>query len=109
LAARTRSSSGPLSALVGALAVLALPAAVVVSRLSERFELLDAAFAIPVAAVLGILAIVLARRGRAQVRSLRRAGGAQVAAGRALGLLGLCLAITAAIAVGFYAFLVAFQ
>lgn len=109
MAARTRSSSGPLAACAGALATLALPIAIAASWASQPVELLHAAFAIPVAAGLGIAAILLSRRGRSQVRTLRRSGSAEVAAGRALGLLGLCLAITATISVGFYAVLVLFQ
>ena len=91
------------------LAVAAIPVAIVVSLASERIDLLDAAYAIPVAALLGIAALLLARRGRGQVRTLRPRGGAQVKIGRALGLVGVCLAVTATISVGFYALLVAVQ
>jgi hypothetical protein len=94
---------------VGVLGVLALPVGVFLSWLSTSVELLYAAFAIPVALGLGVLALALARRARSQVRALRRGGHTQAALGRALGLLAICLGITASISVGFYGVLVLFQ
>jgi hypothetical protein len=89
---------------VGALAVVAVPAAIVVAELSDPLELLHAAVAIPVAAVAGAAAIVLARRARAQVQlTLGRIGGQRLAGlGRALGLAGLWIAVTATLAVAVY-------
>ncbi len=61
-----RSSNGLawVSVVVGAASVVALPVAIYSSRFSERYELLHAGFVIPVAAGLGLVAIVLARRAR---------------------------------------------
>jgi hypothetical protein len=84
-----------------------MPAAIVVSRRLEGYELLDAAYAIPVGAALGVAAVALARRARLRIeRTLGRASGAGVArVGRLLGLLGFCLATSGAIAVATYAVL----
>ncbi len=92
---------------LGLLAVAAVPAAIALSEQVESVELLHAGAAAPVAAVVGLVAIALARRARQQIQlTLGRVGGARVAwTGRALGMLGLYLAVTAALAVGFYGLL----
>jgi hypothetical protein len=113
LAVPTRSSNpaatGALAA--GLLAVAALPAAIALAQVSARVKLVQAAAGAPVAALLGIAALVLARRARRRSeRSLGRAGGMGAArAGRILGVLGLCLAASGAIAIGFYGLLVHYQ
>jgi hypothetical protein len=92
------------------LAAVVIPAAIVYSRFSERFELLHAAWAIPVATVLGLVALGLARRARRQLRfTLVRGRHAAARVGRALAILALCLAVTATISIGFYRLLVEFQ
>ena len=93
------------------LAVAALPAAVAFAQISSRVKLTQAAAGAPVAAVLGAAALLLARRAlRRSERTLGRAGGEGVArAGRVLGVIGLCLAASAAIAIGFYGLLVHYQ
>jgi hypothetical protein len=90
--------------LVGLAGVAALPAAVGLAERTDLIRLIEAAGAIPVAAVLGVTAIVVARRARQRVeRTLWRVGGARVArVGQALGVLGVCLALSGAIAIGFY-------
>jgi hypothetical protein len=95
------------SVLLGLLAVAALPAAIAATELLERFDLLDAAAAIPVAFVLAVAALVLARSARRRFeRTLGRVGGRRTAfVGKGLGLLALGLAFSGAIAVGFYAVL----
>jgi hypothetical protein len=89
---------------LGLLAVAVLPGVVFASEWREEVELLDAAWAIPAAAVLAVAAIRLARAARRRTeRTLGRVGGARTArVGRLLGVLGLALALSAAIAVGFY-------
>jgi hypothetical protein len=84
-----------------------LPAAIVGTRSSERYDLLDAAYAIPLAAALGLLAWALARRARSRLApTLGHPRGSRTARlGRFLGLLGLVLALTAAGSVGVYAVL----
>jgi hypothetical protein len=96
-----------LSVFVGLLAVAVLPAAIVATRWSKRYELLHAAAAIPVAALLGLLAIALARRARSRLApTLGHPKGTRTARlGRLLGLLGFLLALTAAGSVGIYAVL----
>ncbi len=93
---------------MGALAAVAVPVGVVVSRWVGGVRLLDAAIAIPVAVVLGWSAILLGRRSRRQVLwTLGRVGGQDVArAGTMLGVVALCLAATAGVALGFYGLLV---
>lgn len=95
------------SLVLGALSVAALPAAIAVAQYLEQIDLLHAAAGIPVAALAGLLAILLGRRARRIAWiTLGRAGGARVAfAGRLLGGLGLYLATTAALAFGFYGLL----
>lgn len=58
-------------------------------------------------ALLGLLAIMLARKAQfVTERTLGRVGGAGIArAGKFLGLLSLCIGLTAALALGFYAVL----
>ena len=89
---------------VGLLSVVTVPAAVFATRYSDRYDLLHAAFSIPVAVALGIAALALARAARKRnERTLGRAGRLRVAAwGRALAVLGLSIAASAAIAVGVY-------
>ena len=93
--------------LVGLLALAVVPAAVAVAQISDTVELLHAAVAIPVAAVLGIAALVLGSRGRRAARlTLGRVGGDRLARlGRLLGGLAVYVAVTAALAVGFYGLL----
>jgi hypothetical protein len=89
---------------LGVLATLTLPVAIVATRYSSSYELLHAGFAIPLAVAFGIFAIVLARKARAFDRAtLGRAGGGRTARiGRFLGILGLCIAASGAIAVAVY-------
>jgi hypothetical protein len=92
-------------------AVAVLPVAVVLTDRLEQFHLLHAAAAIPVAVLVSFFALVLAARARRQVQlTLGRVGGDRLARiGRALGLLGIYVAFTAGLAVGFYAVLAAFS
>jgi hypothetical protein len=115
LVARTSSSSGTAtpsrrngrawaSFVVGFLSVATLPVAIALAQLLEEVELLDAAAAIPLAAAFGISALVLARGARRRIeRTIGRVGGRGPARfGRVLGVLGLCLAVSASIAVASY-------
>ena len=81
--------------MTGALSVATLPIAIYLTRFSEDYELLHAAYALPVAA--------LARRSRrldSFVLSGRAGKAAQV--GRVLGVIGLCLVASALVALGVY-------
>jgi hypothetical protein len=96
--------------LLGALAVATLPGAIAFSWFSDRLELLDAAWAIPAAAVLGLVALGLARRARRQLRfTLVRGRHTAARVGRLLAVAALCLAIAATISVAFYRLLVEYQ
>ena len=115
MAVRTSSSSvsesangaawGSVVAGVGSIATM--PLAVYLTRFSGSYELLDAAFAIPVGAALGVAAIVLARSARRRTAlSLGRIGGGGVArAGRILGIVGICIALAALVSVAVYGLL----
>jgi hypothetical protein len=96
--------------LAGLLAVAVVPAAVGLAELLAEVRLLDAAAAIPVALACGIAALWLARGARRRVeRTLGRIGGGGAArAGKTLGVIGICLAVAAAIAVATYYALVRF-
>jgi hypothetical protein len=84
-----------------------MPVAVVLTRWSDSYDLLHAAFAIPLGLVFGAAALASARSARrVEERTLGRVGGRRAARlGRALGILGLALAATAAVAVGVYGLL----
>jgi hypothetical protein len=93
--------------LVGLLATATMPLAILATRYSGSYELLHAGFAIPVALALGAGAIGLARGAlRHDDMRLGRAGGRRVARlGRALGVLGIALASTCAVALAVYGIL----
>ena len=100
MAARTRSSRSTSGAvLLGAIGVAAVPAAVAYSRWSSTFSLLDAAWLIPVAAICSLGAMARVRGTAGHVR-FTRAGGVRTA--RILSLIGICITLSASIAVGFY-------
>ena len=96
------------SVVAGVASVAALPLAIYLTRFSDSYDLLHAGFAIPVAAALGAVAVVLAQRARMQsALSLAGAGASPgtATAGRVLGILGLSLAASALVALGVYGLL----
>ena len=95
------------SIVVGVLAVATMPVAILATRYSGSYDLLHAGFAIPVAVLLGAVAIGLARGAlRHDDLRLEQAGGRGAArVGRALGVLGIALGATALVAVSVYGFL----
>jgi hypothetical protein len=95
------------SLVLGLLAAAALPAAVAYAYSSATLQLIWAGVAVPVAFVLGIGALAAARAGerRARMTLLRRSGSGVARLGRLLGLLGVLLAGTGAIALAVYGFL----
>ena len=100
MAGRTSSNSRPsLAVLLGLVGILAIPSAVAYSRYSTGFKLLDAVWAIPVAAAASIGGLLMVRGTAGHVR-FTRARGVRLA--RILTVAGLCVALSAAIAVGFY-------
>jgi ABC-type Fe3+ transport system permease subunit len=104
---RGENGGGLGALLVGLASVATLPVAIYLTRFSERYDLLHAGFAIPLAAVLGLAAIALARRSRRRAAvSLAPGGPGRAArAGRVLGIAGICTALAALVALGVYGLL----
>jgi hypothetical protein len=89
---------------LGLLGVLTVPAAIAVADRSRRVALLDAAYAVPLAFALGVMATGMGHRAKQNLEWLRLDGrGTGIArTGRTLGVLALSLALMAALSVGFY-------
>jgi hypothetical protein len=111
LDALTRSSSvgarneAARASLACALLGLLLPVAgYVAARQLKDVTIVQGTEATCGSALLGLLAILLARKARFTIeRTLGRVGGAGIArAGKLLGILSLCIGLTAALALGFY-------
>jgi hypothetical protein len=87
--------------------VATLPVAIYVTRFVGSYELPDAGWAIPLAVLLGLAGLALARRARTRGALRIEAAGAGhlLSAARILGTLGLCLAGTAVISLVVYAIL----
>lgn len=107
MARSTRNGSAWGALVSGAASTATLPVAIYATRFSDSYDLLHAAFAIPVGAALGFLALHLARRARALgALALGRPSGERAArVGRALGLLGLGLAAAGLVSVAVYGLL----
>jgi hypothetical protein len=101
---RSSNHRASLAVLLGLVGVLAVPAAIGLARRTTGVGLIDAAWAIPVAAACGIGALLFVRGARGRIRwTLERAGGdGRIRIGRILGVAGICVALSASIAVGFY-------
>ena len=106
-----RPGSARASVFVGLLSVATMPVAILATRWSEQYELMQAGFAIPVGAALGLLAIALARRARSRLApTLGHPMGSRTARlGRFLGLVGFLLALTAAGSLAVYWILSVFE
>jgi hypothetical protein len=91
--------------------LLTMPAAVELARRSKRVALLDAAYAVPLGFLLGLISLIMARRARENLRWVRlREGGTRVAsAAVVVGMVAVCLAVTAALSVGFYELVLLYQ
>src|SRR6059036_3157736 len=90
-----------LAVVLGVAGVLTMPAAVVVADRSQRITLLDAAYAVPLALLLGALATGMGHRAKRNLEWLGLDGrGSGVA--RVVGVLGLSLALMAGLSVVFY-------
>jgi hypothetical protein len=106
-----RPGSARASVFVGLLSVATMPVAILATRWSDQYELMQAGFAIPLGAALGLLAIALARRARSRLApTLGHPRGSRTARlGRFLGLLGFLLALTAAGSLAVYWILSVFE
>jgi hypothetical protein len=91
----------------GLASAVTMPVAIYLTRFSDAYELIDAAFAIPLGMALGIVALALARRARHRRAVQLGSGGRPVVAtaGRVLAVAGLCLAAAAIVALGVYGLL----
>jgi hypothetical protein len=101
---RSSNHRASLALVLGLAAVAAVPAGVALSRQTAGVRLLDAVWAIPVAALCGLAALLFARGAGGRIRwTLERAGGlGRIRVGRLLGIAGICVALSASIAVAFY-------
>ncbi|HZT91181.1 MAG TPA: hypothetical protein VFA05_03995 [Gaiellaceae bacterium] len=100
----TSSSAARAAALLGALAILAIPIGVVVADVSASIGLLEALYyAVPAAAVLAVLALIAGRRARfARARSITGRGAGPVRTGRFLAWLGAWVAFVGVVTLGVY-------
>jgi hypothetical protein len=91
-----------LALLFGFVAAAAIPVAIELTRKIPGAALLDAVWAIPVAAV--TVSLLFARGARGVIaRTLGPVGGATcIRAGRVLAVAGICVMLSASIAVGLY-------
>jgi hypothetical protein len=98
------------SLFVGLAAVAIVPVAIAASRFFDELTLVRACASAALAAVLGMVAVVLARHGRETAqRTLGRSGGEGAArVGRWLGLIAIWLAATTGLALAFYGLLTLF-
>jgi hypothetical protein len=112
VAVRTQSLSQPqrlnprawLAFLFGLVAAAAIPVAIELTRKISGLALLDAVWAIPVAAIAATLSLLFARGARGAIaRTLEPVGGAGcIRLGRILAVAGICITLSASIAVGLY-------
>jgi hypothetical protein len=112
VAARIQTLSEPrrsnhrasLALICGFLAAVVIPVAIELTRKIPGAALLDAAWAIPVAAVAATASLLFARGARGAIaRTLEQAGGSmRLRVGRILAVTGICLTLSASLAVGLY-------
>ena len=102
--ARRSNHRASLAFLFGLVAAVVIPVAIELTRRIHGVPLLDAAWAIPVAAVAATTSLLFARGGRGQIaRTLEQAGGSiRLRLGRILAVAGICFMLSASLAVGLY-------
>jgi hypothetical protein len=93
-----------LAFLFGLVAAVVIPVGIELTRKIPGAALLDAFWAIPVAALAATASLLFARGARGAIsRTLERAGGsALIRLGRILAVAGICFTLSASIAVGLY-------
>ena len=108
--ARVRNDRARFSVLFALLSLASIPAAWYAASL-KNVNVPQAVGGEAVAGTFfGLIAVLLARKGRLHVeRTLSRVGEGTTRTGKWLGLLGLCLGLTAALALGFYGLLLSYE
>jgi lysylphosphatidylglycerol synthetase-like protein (DUF2156 family) len=93
-----------LAFLFGLVAAGVIPAAIELTRKVPGAVLLDAVWAIPVAALAATVSLLFARGARGAIaRTLERAGGSVwIRLARVLAVAGICFTLSSSIAVGLY-------
>ena len=93
-----------LALVFGLLAAAVIPVAIELTRKIPGAELLDAVWAIPVAAVAATLSLLFARGARGAIaRTLQPVGGEGcIRLARIFAVAGICVTLSASIAVGLY-------
>lgn len=101
---RLSNHRASLAVLAGVVAAVAVPGAIALARQTAGISLLDAAWAIPIAALGGVAALLFVRGARGRIRStLERAGGfGRIRTARVLAIAGICFALSGSIAIGVY-------
>jgi hypothetical protein len=91
----------------GLVSVATIPVAVYLTRLSDAFDLLHVGLLIPIVIAFAVVALALSRRIRRRTSvSLAGENGTGLAtAGHVLGIIGLCVAASALVALGVYGLL----
>jgi hypothetical protein len=107
---RVRNDRARFSVVFGLLSLASIPAAWYATNL-RNVDVPQAVAGEAIAGtLLGLVSVILARQARRRLeRSLTRPGEATVRWGRRLGLLGLCLGLTAALALGFFGLLLLYE
>jgi hypothetical protein len=97
-----------LAVVCGLLSAVLIPVAIELTRTVRGAELLDAVWAIPLAAVLAVGALMFERGARGVLaRTLEQAGGStRLRVARVLTVAGICFTLSASLAVGLYELLV---
>jgi hypothetical protein len=109
--ARTAARRSWVALVLAVLGLLVLPGAVEVSRRSARISLLDAGYAIPLAFLLGLVGLIMARRARDNLRwfGLREGGTGVASTAVVIGAVTVCLALAAGLSIAFYELLLVYQ
>jgi hypothetical protein len=101
-----RNDRARLSVLFALLSLAAIPAALYASRLSNVSVPQAVGGEAVAGTLLGLIAVILARGARLRAgHTLSRPGEGAARWGKWLGLLGLCLGLTAALSLGFFGLL----
>jgi hypothetical protein len=105
-----RNPRASASVVVGLVAVVIVPLAIAASEYFDELTLVQSCASAALAAVLGVAAIVLARRGRERaMQTLGRSGGEVASrAGKWLGWVALWISATTGLALAFYVLLTLF-